>query len=204
MNRETPDWEPPIWLASRSPRRRDLLTRAGAAVEVRPPGVDDGRLIPPPEVNPAHWVMAMAWLKAAWVAEQLPEPRGVVLAADTICVHDDVIIGQPRDRDHARAMLDAMRDGRHVTMTGLCLLCPRTAERRLIVDLAVVDVGAIPDDELDAYLDSEEWRGKAGGYNLEDRLHAGWPIECDGDPASVMGLPMQKLEPLLQILRKAG
>jgi septum formation protein len=53
--------------------------------------------------------------------------------------------------------------------------------------------GDVDDDAIDEYVASGQWRGKAGGYNLEERLEAGWPIECEGDPTTVMGLPMRRL-----------
>jgi predicted house-cleaning NTP pyrophosphatase (Maf/HAM1 superfamily) len=56
-----------------------------------------------------------------------------------------------------------------------------------------VRVGHIPDLEIEWYLASGQWRGKAGAYNLSERLTAGWPIEYDGDPGTIMGLPMRKL-----------
>ena len=64
------------------------------------------------------------------------------------------------------------------------------------MDQATVTWGDIDMSEVDQYIDSEQWRGKAGGYNLQDRIDAGWPITCAGDPATVMGLPMRRLHEL--------
>ena len=84
-----------VWLASRSPRRRRMLRAAGIAVTVEPPGFDDGLLRPGP-VPPAWWVVALAYLKARWVADLLgqrgDDTAGTVLAADTLCVQDGVIL----------------------------------------------------------------------------------------------------------------
>jgi len=54
-------------------------------------------------------------------------------------------------------------------------------------------VGAIDDGRIEAYVWGGDWRGKAGAYNLSERVEAGWPITCEGDPATVMGLPMRRL-----------
>ena len=188
----------PIYLASGSPRRRHLLAEASIAVEVAPPDVDDG-LLRPDGVAPEAWVIAMAFLKGRRVADRLREEgvtEGTVLAADTMCVQDGLVQGQPADVEHARRMLEAFRDSRHVTMTGVCLIDLGTGERSLFVDRSEVIIGDVSDDELEAYLASAGWQGKAGAYSLQDRIDAGWPIECRGDPATVMGLPMRRLEPM--------
>ena len=58
----------------------------------------------------------------------------------------------------------------------------------------------LDDGEIERYVSAGGWRGKAGGYNLAERLAAGWPIRCEGDPTSVMGLPMARVAPLLREL----
>src|SRR5438552_2955418 len=103
----------PLWLASASPRRRLMLRDAGFEVVVHPPDVDDGALRPG-HVTPEQWVMALAYFKARRVADQLRglsnryalwnEPArfgrpGVVIGADTVCVANHAILGQPRDAD---------------------------------------------------------------------------------------------------------
>jgi septum formation protein len=196
---------PPLWLGSRSPRRRLLLQQAGLEVHVCPSDLDDGDL-PAPTCDPRLWVMALAYHKAARVARNLhtgqPGVRGTVLAADTVCVHDGAILGQPADADHAQAMLWAMRDALHETISGVCLMpldqspdngASAFVPRILFVDVARVTVGHVADDAIEAYIRSGQWQGKAGGYNLSERIEAGWPIRCDGDPATVMGLPMRRL-----------
>jgi len=83
-------------------------------------------------------------------------------------------------------------------LSALLLLAPR---RWLVADRAVVRVGPISDEQIEAYVASGEWRGKAGAYNLSERIEAGWPIECLGDPTTVMGLPMRRLP---EWLKRAG
>lgn len=188
---------PSLWLASRSPRRRWLLEQSGVEVEVSPPDVDDGEL-QPGMISPIGWTMALAYLKARRVADSLrerlgPALTGSILAADTVCAHEGRILGQPDDIDEARDMLRSFRNTSHQTITGVCLLDLARGERHLLADAATVHVGAIPDDEIERYLATGEWRGKAGAYNLIERQRASWPIDCDGDPATVMGLPMRKL-----------
>lgn len=183
-------------LASRSPRRRQLLEAAGIDHEARPADLDDGDLRPPP-CDPLHWVTALAYLKARRVFDSLPERK--VLGADTVVIKHGAIIGQPRDAAHARNIITTLRAGEHRVATGVAILAPGR-ERTLLVDVAHVRVGDISDDEIDAYVASGDWRGKAGAYNLSERQDAGWPLECKGDPTTVMGLPIRRLTPLLASL----
>jgi septum formation protein len=172
-------------------------------VKVQPSAIDDATLRRG-RVSPAQWVMALACLKARSVLDELRR-RGIregrVLAADTVCVCDDAIFGQPEDARAAGAMLRALRGRDHETMTGVCVMSLATGGRWTIVDRATVRVGFIDDGEIDRYVEAQEWRGKAGGYNLFDRVHAGWPLECHGDPATVVGLPMQRIRPWLDRVR---
>ncbi len=190
----------PIVLASRSPRRKQLLQEAGIRVHVLPPRVDDGELTPQGQ-TPEQWVLEMALLKALDVVQRVSSEKelevGTVLAADTVCVHQGKILGQPTDAAHAEAMLKSFRDSAHRTISGVCLVRLADGERMLFVDEAKVHIGKLSDEEIRDYVHSGQWRGKAGGYNLAERIDAGWPIRCDGDPTTVMGLPMQRLRSLL-------
>jgi septum formation protein len=201
----------PLWLASRSPRRKLMLEQAGFDVRVRPADFDDA-MLKPGCCSPYEWVTALAMLKAWRVADlvrgsgdQLAlwcEPwssygiAGSVLGADTMCVKDGATLGQPRDAADARRMLHALRNAEHETITGVCLISLANGRRFAFCDRATVRVGALTDSQIEDYIASEGWRGKAGAYNLSERIDAGWPIECVGDPATVMGLPMKAISDL--------
>lgn len=199
-------------LASRSARRRLLLEEAGIEHEAIDPSVDDGELSPG-EVGPEAWVAALAWLKARAGAKAIGEAdEGVlVLGADTVCVIEDSggtrIIGQPKDEAHAAEMIDEMQSREHGVLTGVAI-CGRASNdafvRTVFVDRATVRVGEIGRERIARYVDSGGWRGKAGGYNLTERLAEGWPIEFDGDPGAIVGLPMRRLVPLLERLGVAA
>lgn len=188
---------PQIYLASTSPRRRRLLAEAGIDAVALHPGVDDAQLHPGP-VDAAWWAMALAHLKAA-AARRSPEIgrhrpcEAVIVAADTVVVKDGDFIGQPRDAADAAAIIRRLQNGEHRVVTGVCLLDPATGQRELFADEAAVRVGDIGEDRIAAYVASGGWRGKAGAYNLSERLADGWPIEYDGDPTTIMGLPMSML-----------
>ncbi len=174
------------------------------------PGVDDAELLPG-SVEPAAYCTSLAFLKAKAGSERLPEhtrSHARVIGADTICLHQGEIIGKPRDEQDARATIERFMNDRHEVLTGVAIL--EGPSRELLVDRATVHVGSIKPAQLDAYLASGAWRGKAGAYNLFERLDSGWPIEFNGDPTTIIGLPMVilterlGLTPPTQPLRQIG
>ena len=188
---------PIIVLASSSPRRREMLTDAGIEHRVHPATVDDGELVPGEFTSADEWVVALAYLKALsssrTITDHDQDTPVVIIGADTVCVQDGQIIGQPDDRDHAKAIINRMSGSTHEVLTGVAILEPNGTRRDLFVDRSVVSVGIIPDDEIEAYLDSQLWKGKAGAYNITERLAAGWPIEFSGDESSIVGLPLARV-----------
>jgi septum formation protein len=182
-----------LTLASVSPRRRQLLEAAGVPLDVRPSGIDDGRLSPG-RCTPAEWVMALAYLKAVATARQADlEPGTLVVGADTVCVNDGVILGQPRDEPDAARMIRAMAGTTHEVLTGVAIICPRTNRRVAFPDRSRVTVAPLTDTKIADYLATNQWRGKAGAYNIAERLEAGWPITFEGTMDSIMGLPVERL-----------
>lgn len=187
---------PRLILASASPRRSELLKSAGFDARVCKSDLDDGDLVYP-RVRPEAFVVSLSWFKASRVMQQLPSAGAVVLAADTMCVCDDAVLGKPQNERDAREMLVSLRGRAHRTVTGVTAV-DVDGRRHMFVDVARVALGAIDDAAIDAYVATGSWRGKAGGYNYAERVAAGWPMSCDGDPTSVMGLPMTRVVPLLE------
>ncbi len=195
---------PRLVLASQSPRRRELLARAGFTFAVRPPRMEDADLHPG-EMHTGAWAAALGYVKASAVAREMAdhgEPREgvVILGSDTIVVLDGTLIGKAAHEAEARAMIRAMRERDHEVVTGVAVINADTGDRRILFDTAHVHVGAISDGEIDRYVVSGQWRGKAGAYNLFERQAAGWPIRVTGDETAVVGLPMGKVVPLLASL----
>jgi septum formation protein len=189
----------PLVLASASPRRIALLREEGFDPEVEPADIDDGALQLGP-IDARDVAPALAHFKARRVADRRAA-RGArpawILAADTVCERDGRVLGKPRDRLDARAMISSLVDRGHGVVTGWCLLGP-TGSVRVGRDIAWIEIGRLPDALLDAYLDQGLWQGKAGGYNLPEVVAAGWPIRCEGDPQTVIGLPVRRLAPILR------
>lgn len=191
--------QPRLILASQSPRRRQLLREAGLDHEAVHPGVDDGLLAPPTNgTSPEQWSVALAFLKASAAASSLRMDDGamtptIIIAADTIVHHRGEFIGQPKDLDDAERILRLLDNDTHDVVTGVALLDPHSGRRDLFADRAVVNVGAVGGERIGEYLATGMWKGKAGAYNLSERIAAGWPITYTGDPGTIMGLPIPLL-----------
>lgn len=197
------NWPHPIVLASTSPRRRSMLEDEGWKPLVRSPHVDDG-LLASQGASAVAWSSAMAWLKARSVMTIQPPvefTRYTILAADTVCDLDGRVIGQPSSKEEARGFLHGFRGRSHDVTTSVCLLEPSIGRRFIFSDSACVQMGDLSDDMIDAYLETDLWKGKAGGYNLFEREKTGWPLKWTGDETTVVGLPMRRLRPMLHPIR---
>jgi MAF protein len=191
-----------ILLASASPRRRELLALAGIECAVAEPPIDDGAL-PARPGRVEHQATGMAWFKARQVADSARAGgarAGFVVGADTMCEHRGRALGKPRDVAEARAQLSSFIGTSHRVVTALCVIDLASGRRRTAVDAAEVRFGQVAPGALEEYLASGSWRGKAGSYNLPERVGAGWPIECVGDPQTVVGLPVRLLRRELSCL----
>ena len=186
-------------LASASPRRVALLEECGFAPEVEPADVDDAS-IRLGSVRAADAASALAHFKVRRV-EHVRRARGAeprwILAADTVCIRDLEILGKPGDRLEAAAMIRSFERRRHGVVTGWCLVAP-SGRRWIGRDEASIEFGTIDPAELERFLDLGLWNGKAGGYNLPEVVSRGWPVRCEGDPQTVVGLPARRLAPFLR------
>ena len=185
-------WKRPIVLASTSPRRAALLAEFGIGVEISPPSLDDG-IFACGSIPVALWVQALSAMKAQSVSENCEFSQGTILAADTVCMVDNTITGKPTSAQEATKMIEAMVHTTHDVITGWCLLSLEEDAIQTGFEVASLAFGHVSHEEIAKYIATGSWQGKAGGYNLSERLEAKWPIVCSGDPTSVMGLPMKTL-----------
>jgi len=185
---------PTIWLASKSPRRRLLLQEANIPHDAVNSGLDDGNLIQG-NITIEMWTIALAYLKAKSAAIKLQKMghRGIVLGADTLVSHQGIAIGQPADIQQARQIINTLNNTIHDVITGVAIINIESDSRTLFADVTKVYIGDIDNSKINEYLSTDLWEGKAGAYNLSDRINAGWPITIQGDPGTVMGLPMIRL-----------
>lgn len=199
----------PLVLASASPRRRDLLTRAGVEFDVVPSDVDESISGSPPVGEAARTLAA----RKARGTEVLLRERGLegdrgagwVLAADTIVAivggGADRLLGKPEDPEEAEGMLAALSGSRHVVVTGLCALRLADGVQLLDAEETWVTMREIREDERRAYVRSEEWRDKAGGYAIQESADA-FVTELEGGGFdNVVGLPVERS---LGMLRRLG
>ncbi len=198
---------PELMLASSSPRRRQLLQRSGLRYRVVPPVADDSDVPGSIGGSIADRTVALAWLKAASTLEVLGDADrqgGLLLAADTLVADGDRPLGKPASERDAERTLRALAGRTHLVWTGHALVAPGSGWRRLWADAAAVRFGPIDESHLRRHLASGAWRGRAGGYSLDEVTRAGWDVECDGDPDVVLGLSTAKVREALIAFASRG
>ncbi len=184
-----------LYLASQSPRRRQLLAQIGMVFEplevevVECPGTAE---------SPGDYVRRVAHDKARAGFDQVAGPEDAVLAADTEVVLDGQVFGKPASADDARAMLSRLSGRTHAVISTVVLIDAggtRALTCSSEVGFAVLDAG-----EIDAYVASGEPFGKAGAYAIQGRAGA-YVKHLSGSYSGVMGLPLHETATLL---RQAG
>lgn len=184
---------PHVYLASASPRRRELLRQIGVSYRLLQVDVDE---TPLPDETPCDYVVRLALAKArtgcAALGRRLPAP---VLGADTAVVVDDVILGKPRDRDEGLAMLAMLSGCEHQVLSAVALATP--TQDAVKIQESRVRFRALTLAERVAYWDSGEPLDKAGGYAIQGRA-AAFITELHGSYSGVMGLPLFETAELLR------
>jgi septum formation protein len=182
---------PRVVLASASPRRRELLALVGIEHDVRPANIDESYL---PGETPREHAERLAREKAS--ALELPD--AVTIGSDTIVVVDGDVLGKPRDREHAQAMLRRLSGRSHVVMTAVAVRW----QGNLVSGLEEVGVTfrMLTDDEIDRYISTGEPMDKAGAYGIQG--YGATIVErVAGDYFAVMGLALNLL---VRLLRASG
>jgi MAF protein len=172
-----------IILASNSPRRKELFSLFGWPFEVKPADIDEDSL---EREKPKDYVARLARGKADVVASQ---QKGLVIAADTIVVDGEQLLGKPRDKEDARKMLEKLRGRIHQVYTGIAIIHTQSEQTYEVVCLTNVPMRYYSDQEIEAYVAGGDPMDKAGAYAIQ---HAGFnPVsQLSGCYASVMGLPL--------------
>ncbi len=182
-------------LASQSPRRRWLLTQAGYEFEVIFPAesAEEGSR---DRETTEELVARLAYQKAADVARRVEE--GIVLGCDTLVECHGRILGKPTGRQHASQMLQFLRGRTHHVFSGLCLWRRPDDTALVKTDVTKLLMEPISDEQLETYLGSNAWRGKAGAFGFQDRLD--WIQIVAGSESNVVGLPMELLVRMIEEL----
>lgn len=191
-----------LYLASTSPRRRELLTHAGIRFALCEPGPEyapgGGHEHASEHGEPRQLAVERATRKAAGAV--VPDPRVPVLAVDTVVDLEGAELGKPRDRDSAEAMLRRLAGRAHRVHTAHCLRLVATGWSALRVASAEVVCGEIDPAALRRYLESEQWRGKAGSYGLQDDAQSFFRV-VHGSFDTVVGLHVAAVRELLATCR---
>ncbi len=192
-------------LASRSPRRRQLLVDAGFRFDViaaSNAAEDDIR----PGETPAEYVARLARQKAEETTGLIRRGEiafgdanrrpAVVIGCDTVAVCRGEILGKPQNVDDARRMLRLLDGNRHEALSGLCLINTASGETFVEVERTILYMRPLSDETLEAYLVSRQWEGKAGAFGYQDGID--WLEIVEGSESNVVGLPLERLAAMIK------
>ncbi len=183
-----------IILASKSPRRQELLKLLGVDFTIHTADIDETM---DPDLPPEREVARVGAEKAKAVAASCGADD-IIIAADTIVVVDGQILGKPKSEADAVRMLNLLSGRRHEVMTGLTVLHGGSIQSRVV--RTGIEFRTLSDREIDAYVATGEPMDKAGAYGIQGRASI-FVRHLDGDYFCVMGLP---LCPLAEMLRACG
>ncbi len=185
--------KPRLVLGSGSPRRVELLAQIGVVADaVRPPDIDE---TPYKQELPRPYCTRIAREKVVAVVADRDD---VVLSADTTVAMGRRIMGKPIDAGQAAEFLLALAGRRHKVITAIAVKRGAQVWERAVV--TIVEMKRLSDQELNAYLATNDWQGKAGGYSIQGPAGSFFPW-ISGSYSAVMGLPVAETS---QILQAAG
>jgi septum formation protein len=188
----------PLILASASPRRLDLLRQIG----LEPDACDPAELDESPrrDETPRRLAERLASEKASAVAAR--HPQAYVLAADTVVAVGRRVLPKAETVGEARRCLALLSGGSHRVFTGVAVREPQGGSAARLVETRV-RFKRLSHDEVEGYIASDEWRGKAGGYAIQGRA-GGFVLELQGSYTGVVGLPLYETRCLLEGLGWRG
>lgn len=186
-------------LASASPRRKELLEQAGYNLIILPADVDETL---PDGISPEDAVKYLANKKAEacakFILKEKPELSDLpIVAADTV-VYKDEIMGKPMDRQDAKRMIQTIRGTFHHVATGVAIILPASGKKDVFCDVTKVYCKNLSDDDVEAYLDTDEPYDKAGAYAIQG-IFGKYIDRFEGRYDTVVGLPV---EPITEVLNR--
>lgn len=187
-----------IILGSGSPRRKELLSQIGVPFEVR---VSDKEEIYTQTI-PKEIVKELALMKAENVASEIPAKNTIVIGADTVVVHQDQILGKPKDEQDAFRMIRSLQGDVHQVYTGVAILDFDGDGEKTVISHAVetrVSVNPMSEEEIWKYVQSKEPMDKAGAYGIQGKFSA-FIEKIEGDYFNVVGLPVSYVYQMLKQL----
>lgn len=188
----------PLILASQSPRRSQLLREAGIPFEV----VEPRYVEPEPETwefSALELAEAASYFKARSVAQGYPDR--IVLGADTVVALGDQLFGKAQTAADARRILSTLSGTTHEVITGVTLYTSKRHRRLIRHAVTRIHMRRMTDAELDDYVASNEWQGKAGAYGIQDTGDR-FIERIEGSFSNVVGLPVELVQEMLDTFRK--
>ena len=179
-------------LASSSPQRRALLAQAGYDFQIISPS-DRAECGVCSQETPPEFASRMAWQKAVDVAPRVP--AGVVVACDTVVECAGQMLGKPTGEAHARQMLELLSGRVHHVYSGLCVWGLPAGPPHVSVSVSRLRMDSLAAEQINEYLSSGAWEGKAGAFGYQDRID--WLHLEEGSESNVVGLPLELLAELL-------
>jgi septum formation protein len=187
-------------LASASPRRKDLLARAGYAFDVIPSDVDESAFSDA-GVDPARHAEVLALAKARSVAASHPDR--LVIGTDTLVNYRGEVIGKPADAEDAERITRKLFSGPHEVITGLALIRLVDSVEIVRSDITTVYPRSLTNEQIARHIAGGTWEGKAGAYAIQETGDE-FVERLDGSLTNVVGLPMELLARLLADLPCSG
>jgi septum formation protein len=191
----TPEHFPPlVYLASRSPRRVELLKQIGVHCEILPADIDETPLM---NEHPTDYVMRLARQKAeAGLQNALASTKSLpIIAADTTVELNGMVLGKPENNAEAKQMLQALSGQTHQVHTAVSLAWQGKLE--VVLSSTQVEMMILSTTQIDAYIHSGEPQDKAGSYGIQG-LAGAWIKHIEGSYTGVMGLPVYETAALLR------
>lgn len=186
-----------VFLASSSAQRFRILRALGVDFEVIHPEIDETPYI---NETPGDYVCRLALEKAKTGVRMVNQSNSgcCVIGADTSVIVDDLILGKPQDCAHAAEMLTLLSNRKHEVLSAVSVVT-KQGENNLMVR-SVIEFFALTDNQINSYLDTGEYKGRAGAYAIQGAA-AGFVKCLDGSLSSVIGLPARQA---CELLRKGG
>lgn len=181
-----------ITLGSGSPRRLEILKRLGLNIIVKPPSTDETLDM---RLSPEENALNLSLEKLHDVRQNNPEDKWII-TADTFITYKDKILGKPLDREDAFSMLSMLSGSEHKVLTGVSVYSKDLNREISEVDSTIVKFKKLTSDEINRYLDLNEWQDAAGAYKIQEMGEI--LVEyIKGSFSSVMGLPIRRIYGML-------
>ena len=181
-------------LASKSPRRKELLGNIGYEFQVMESDFDESQVSK--ELEPELYVKELAMFKAMSLVKNVPYDT-IIIGADTVVVHEGKILGKPLGRGEAIDMLRSLSGSVHYVYTGVCAVRSNDAKCVAQCEVTAVHFRELDDSEIEYYVDNYSPYDKAGSYGIQE--YAGvFVSRIEGDYFNIVGLPVSRLHNIIR------